>query len=69
MRGGFGMTSLRERAQPMGGHIEVRGAPGMGTRVEAIVPYQQRRWQAIDPAWASPTPDIPQDDLLREGAT
>ena len=64
--GGFGMTSMRERAQLMGGHVEVRSAPGMGTRVEVVIPYQQRQRQPINPALASSTTDIPQGDPLLE---
>ncbi len=39
--GGFGMTSMRERTRLAGGHIDVRSAPGMGTRVDAEIPYRQ----------------------------
>ena len=49
---GFGMTSMSERVRLVGGHIEVRSAPGMGTRVEAEIPYQQRQEQASKPAQA-----------------
>jgi signal transduction histidine kinase len=32
--GGFGLVSMRERAQALGGALTVRSAPGAGTRVE-----------------------------------
>lgn len=38
--GGFGLTSIQERARLAGGHIEVRSAPGMGTQIELEIPYQ-----------------------------
>ena len=65
--GGFGMTSMRERARLIGGRIEVRSAPGMGTRVDAEVPYQQE--QTSIPIWSPPETDVSQDvpltDLIR----
>ncbi|MEE8346251.1 MAG: GAF domain-containing protein [Dehalococcoidia bacterium] len=38
--GGFGLTSMHERARLAGGHLEVRSAPGMGTQIEFEIPYQ-----------------------------
>ncbi len=38
--GGFGLTSMQERARLAGGQIEVRSAPGMGTQIELEIPYQ-----------------------------
>lgn len=35
---GLGMVSMHERARLVGGHLNVRTAPGEGTRVEAWVP-------------------------------
>ena len=64
--GGFGMTSMRERAQLMGGHIEVRSALGMGTRVEVVIPYEQRQRQTINSASAPSTADAPQGDSHAE---
>ena len=37
-RPGFGMVTMRERMQALGGAFEVEGAPGLGTRVELRVP-------------------------------
>jgi len=48
--GGFGMTSMRER---------IRLAPGMGTRVEAEVPYRQGRLPNPNDAWARPDTGSP----------
>jgi signal transduction histidine kinase len=31
---GFGLVSMRDRAEGLGGRLEVRSAPGAGTRVE-----------------------------------
>ena len=65
--GGFGMTSMRERARLIGGRIEVRSAPGMGTRVAAEIPYQQE--QTSIPVSSPPDTDVsqgvPLTDLIR----
>jgi len=37
-RGRWGMTTMRERAEAVGGQLEVQSAPGEGTRVVATVP-------------------------------
>jgi len=50
--GGFVMTSMRERIRLAAGNIKVRSAPGMGTRVEAEVPYRQGRLPNPNDAWA-----------------
>ena len=60
------MTSMRERIRLVGGHIEVRSAPGMGTRVDAEVPYRQRPEQAVNPPWSSQDIESPQSGLLTD---
>ena len=37
---GLGFASVRERLSAMNGDIEVRSAPGRGTRLEAWVPFR-----------------------------
>ncbi len=37
-RGGFGLFSIRERLEMLGGRVEVDSAPGRGTRVSLTVP-------------------------------
>lgn len=37
-RRGFGLTSMRERAEQRGGTVVVRSKPGEGTEVEVVVP-------------------------------
>ncbi|MGD9890033.1 MAG: GAF domain-containing protein [Dehalococcoidia bacterium] len=37
--GGFGLTSMQERARLMGGAMALESEPGRGTRVEVRVPY------------------------------
>jgi signal transduction histidine kinase len=37
-RRGFGLTSMRERAEARGATVEVRSRPGEGTEVEVVVP-------------------------------
>lgn len=40
-RVGFGLLSMRERAQQVGGVLEVESAPGRGTMVRARIPVRQ----------------------------
>jgi signal transduction histidine kinase len=40
---GVGLTAMHERAEELGGELTVRAATGRGTRVEAVLPLQQRR--------------------------
>ncbi|HVM01120.1 MAG TPA: ATP-binding protein [Acidimicrobiales bacterium] len=35
---GFGLRSMRERAQALGGHVIVDSGPGRGTTVEVVIP-------------------------------
>jgi signal transduction histidine kinase len=41
--GGVGLASMRERAEELGGHVEVTGRPGEGTRVVARLPVDASR--------------------------
>jgi signal transduction histidine kinase len=34
----YGITTMRERAEQVGGHVTITSAPGQGTVVEAVVP-------------------------------
>ena len=38
---GFGLQSMRERAEALGGHLEVNSAPGKGTQVVVQVPVSK----------------------------
>ena len=38
--GGFGLTSMQERARLAGGNLEIRSASGRGTQINATIPYQ-----------------------------
>jgi signal transduction histidine kinase len=38
--GGFGLFSIRERLQPLGGQLEITSAPGQGTRVVIMAPLK-----------------------------
>jgi signal transduction histidine kinase len=38
--GGFGLTSMRERAEGIGGQLAVESAPSAGTTVNLTVPSQ-----------------------------
>jgi signal transduction histidine kinase len=37
---GLGLTSMRERLEPLGGTLKIHSRPGGGTRLEVTVPYQ-----------------------------
>jgi signal transduction histidine kinase len=41
-RSGYGLTGMRERAELVGGHLEVRSAPGLGTTIRLILPGRRR---------------------------
>ena len=36
--GGFGLISMRERAEALGGELRVTSAPGAGTEIEVVIP-------------------------------
>lgn len=38
VRHGFGLKSMRERVEALGGQLHVRSQPGKGTTIEAVVP-------------------------------
>jgi two-component system, chemotaxis family, CheB/CheR fusion protein len=40
-RRGFGLSSIRERLELFDGHLEIRSAPGRGTRVRLALPLHQ----------------------------
>jgi two-component system, sensor histidine kinase LadS len=40
-RGGLGLTSMRERAQMLGGTLDVRSAPGRGTHLQVNLPFTE----------------------------
>ena len=45
-RGGFGLTSMQERARLAGGNIEINSAPGVGTQIEVRIPFQTEEGKA-----------------------
>ena len=66
--GGFGLTSLKERARLAEGELEVRSAPGMGTQVEARIPYRTGPQDAPSRMESSSTADLPRkvnSDVIR----
>jgi signal transduction histidine kinase len=36
---GMGLKNLRSRAASLGGHVDIRSVPGVGTVVEIFLPY------------------------------
>jgi signal transduction histidine kinase len=45
--GGYGLTSMRERAQALGGHVRVSSAPGRGTVVRVRLPRPELSTMAM----------------------
>lgn len=41
--GGLGLTTMRERAELVGGELSVRSRKGVGTRVKLTIPLEDRR--------------------------
>jgi signal transduction histidine kinase len=41
---GHGLDSMRERAENIGGELEIKSTPGSGTTVELEMPLNQYRW-------------------------
>jgi signal transduction histidine kinase len=39
--GGLGLTSMRERAQMLGGTLDVRSSPGRGTHLQVNLPFTE----------------------------
>jgi PAS domain S-box-containing protein len=64
--GGFGLFSIRERLELLGGHMDMRSAPGQGTRVVLIAPVRHER-STLEQAshllqsLAAPRPDAPRE--------
>ena len=52
--GGFGLSGMAERAELVGGHLDVRSGPGRGTTIEARIPVTPPRYPP-----ASLTPPLP----------
>jgi PAS domain S-box-containing protein len=41
-KGGFGLFSIRERLEELGGELEIKSAPGQGTKVTLIAPLKRK---------------------------
>jgi PAS domain S-box-containing protein len=42
-RKSFGLLGMRERALALGGHLDVRSAPGQGTAIRVVLPLDRRK--------------------------
>ena len=42
-KGGFGLFSIRERLEQLGGHLELESAPGRGTKATLIAPLKREK--------------------------
>jgi signal transduction histidine kinase len=54
LEGGFGMGGMRERAELVGGQLELGPAPERGTRVRLLVPLARRAAALADSRPAAP---------------
>jgi signal transduction histidine kinase len=50
LEGGFGMSGMRERAELVGGELEMLGAPERGTTIRLTVPLAGRPSASVQPA-------------------
>ncbi len=41
--GGFGLFSIRERLEQVGGHLQIESAPGCGTKITIMAPLKQEK--------------------------
>lgn len=75
--GGFGLFSIQQRLETLGGRLEVQSAPGQGTRITLFAPVKNRSHRASNAPEADPHAGIPRirillaDDhrIVREGLT
>ena len=65
--GGFGLTSMRERAEEAGGELRVESAPGKGTRIEVRLPAFEA--MAADAAVSADEPAAPAPPPATAGGT
>jgi signal transduction histidine kinase len=47
--GGFGLFSIRERLEQLGGHLEIESKPGRGTTVTLTAPLKDEKDQSSAP--------------------
>ena len=47
VRRGFGLTSMRQRVEALGGQLDIRSQEGRGTTVEAVVPTSPLRYGSV----------------------
>ncbi len=66
---GFGLLSIQERVQAMGGGFHLESAPGGGTRVWLTVPSRVRQEEATSPAPAVGRKEVPDGAHGREAGT
>jgi len=44
---GFGLFSIQERTEALGGHFSIHSTPGMGTRAELVLPTKKIEAQCL----------------------
>jgi len=42
-KGGFGLFSIWERLEQLGGHLEIKSEPGHGSKITMMAPLRQRK--------------------------
>ena len=45
--GGMGIHNMEQRAQRLGGRLEIISSPGAGTRIKAEIPLRDMRWSRL----------------------
>lgn len=43
--GGFGLFSIRERLEQVGGRLQIKSAPGCGTKITVVAPLKDEKDQ------------------------
>ena len=64
-RGGFGLTSMRERATLVKGELQVESVPGRGTTVTVRIPYAASLTHAPEPLPEAEAPRTESASLIR----
>ncbi|MFD1178469.1 histidine kinase [Paenibacillus puldeungensis] len=48
-QGSYGLTTMRERAEKLGGHVEIISKPGAGTTIRVHIPkFEESKEEAVD---------------------
>ncbi len=65
---GFGLLTIQERIQAMGGSFELESSPGSGTRIRLILPVREDPQEAVKPAAAEAQAEAAESSIPLAGA-